>query len=107
MERKLKFLILVTVVAVLCSACSTDNSSGQGQGEATKPPPQVRVGILPSATAPPPLPTKAGAVPTLESTAAQVFIWPTPDEDALADQIDAMMNEIDNKLKSENINIKP
>jgi hypothetical protein len=107
MERKTKFWILVTVVAVLCTACSTDNKSGQGQGDATKPPPQVRVGALPSATAPPPLPSEAVAVPTLEPTAAQAFIWPTPDEAAIEDQIGSMIDEINNKLKSQNINIKP
>jgi hypothetical protein len=109
MERKAKFWILIIIVAVLCAACSTDNKSGQGQGDATKPPPQVRVGALPSITAPPPppLPTEAVAVPTLEPTAAQAYIWPTPDEAALEDQISSMMGQIDNKLKSQNITIKP
>ena len=107
MERKIKFWILVIVIAALCSACSTDNKSGQGQEEATKPPPQIRVETLPSLTPPPPLSTETVVLPTLEPTAAQVFIWPTPDEAALEDQINSMMDEMDNKLKSENINIKP
>ena len=107
MERKAKFWILVIIVAVLCAACSTDNSSGQGQEDATKPPPQVRVEILPSLTPPPPLPTETVTVPTLEPTAAQVFFWPTPDADALANQIDSIMSEMEQKLKSQNINIKP
>jgi hypothetical protein len=108
MAQKTKFWILVAVVVVLCTACSTDNSSGEGLGDVTKPPPQVRVEALPTGTAPPPLPpTEVVIVPTLEPTAAQVFFDPTPDVDTLADQIDSMMNEIDQKLKSQNINIKP
>ena len=108
MDRKAKLWILVIVVALLCSACSTDNNSGKGQGDETKPPPKVRVEALPTGTALPPLPTEAATVaPTLEPTAAQVYIEPTVDEDALANQIEAMMDDIDQKLKSQNINIKP
>jgi hypothetical protein len=99
--------VLFRSVVVLCTACSTDNSSGQEQGAATKPPPQVRVETLPSATALPPLSTETVVVPTLEPTPAQVFVWPTPDEDAIGDEIDSLINEIDNKLRSQDINIKP
>jgi hypothetical protein len=106
MKRKVKFWILVLFAAMLCTACSTDNSSGQGQEDATKPPPQVRVGTLPTATALPPLPTETVLVPTLEPTAAQVFIWPTPDEAALEAQINSMMDEMDRKLKSQNTTVK-
>jgi hypothetical protein len=105
MERKAKFWILVIVVAALCTACSTDNSSGQE--DATKPPPQVRVGILPSLTPPPsPIPTETVIAPTLEPT-AQVFFWTPPSSDDLANQIDSLMNEIDQGLKSQNTTIKP
>jgi hypothetical protein len=106
MKRKTKFWILVAIVAVLCTACSTDNSSGQGQGDATKPPPQVRVETLPTATALP-LPTETVIVPTPEPTAAQAFFWSPPDSNALEDQINAMMDEMDRKLKSQNTTIKP
>ena len=108
MKRNLKFWILIVAVALLCAACSTDNSSGQGQqGDTTKPPPQVRVEALPSATALPPLLTDI-VTPTIEPTAAQVYVAPPPpDEDALANQISAMMDEIDRKLKSQDLLLKP
>ncbi len=107
MKQKAKFWILVLVLAALCSACSTDNDSAQEQGEATVPPPQVRVELLPTATELPPLPTETLPAPTVEPTPAQVFFWPTPNVEELANQIEAQMDEIDNKLKSQNTNIKP
>jgi hypothetical protein len=107
-KQKFIFWILVAVVVALSAACSTDNNkSGQGQEDATKPPPQVRVETLPTNTALPELPTEAIASPTVEPTAAEAFVWPTPDEDTIVNDIDSLMNDIDNKLKSEDINIKP
>jgi hypothetical protein len=62
------------------------------------------VETLPTPTALPPTETVA---PTVEPTAAQVFFYATPDSDALEDQISAMMDELDRKLKSQNFTIKP
>jgi ABC-type phosphate/phosphonate transport system substrate-binding protein len=105
MGQKVKFWFLVIVIVVFCAACSTDDISDQEQGDATKPPPQVRVGLLPTSTPLPP--TETAIAPTPSPTAAQVFFWPTPNAEDLANQIDSLMSEIERKLKSQNTNIKP
>jgi hypothetical protein len=110
MKQKIKFWILVAVVAMLCSACSTDNNSGQGQGEATKPPPQVRVETLPTLTPEPMLATETVVEPTAElNAAAQSNVWQaqTPDIEAQADSIEADMDAIDNQLKNQKFILKP
>lgn len=109
MKRKTTLWFFLALVVLVCVGCSTDNSiSGNGQAEAVKPPPQMRVVALPSATATLALPEQALA-PTLEPTAtsAQIYTWATPDEDAIVSQIDAMMAEIDRKLNSQDLILKP
>jgi hypothetical protein len=106
-NKKSMLWVFVALAALLSAGCSTDNTSGQGQGDAAKPLPQVRVEALPSATASLPPPT-AVVTPSLEpsATSAQVYFDPPPDSDAIANQIDALMDEIDRKLKSENFIFK-
>jgi hypothetical protein len=112
-NSKIKFWMwaLVAVVAILCSACSTDNgsSSNQGQAEATKPPPQVRVETLPTLTPIPVIPTETGTAPTVEPTAqaAQGYEWQPPDIDAQADSIAADIADIQNQLKNQKFILKP
>ncbi len=104
-----KIWILVAVVAILCSACSTNNgsSSNQGKDEATKPPPQVRVETLPTLTPIPIIATETAVASTAQPTAAQFFAWPTPDIDAQADSIQADIDEIENQLKNQKFILKP
>jgi hypothetical protein len=45
--------------------------------------------------------------PTIEPTAAVVFSWPTPNVDEMADQVGALLNDMKQRLKGQNINIKP
>jgi hypothetical protein len=52
------------------------------------------------------LPTET-VVSTVEPTAAQTFFWTEPSVEDQANQIDADMREIEQKLKSQDINIKP
>lgn len=110
MSRKAVLWILLALIGLICTGCSTDNSnSGSSQTESVKPPPQVRVEILPSATsASLPLPEET-ITPTLEPTAApaEIYVWPTPDEDAIINQIESMMDQIDQKLNRQDLNLKP
>ena len=107
MNTKMKFWALVVMFALISAGCSTNNNSGQGSDN--KPKPQVRVEAMPSAT--PTLPGLAdNSAPTPEPSASPTAAWmyydPTPDEDALASQIQSMMDDIDRKLKSENFILK-
>jgi hypothetical protein len=109
-KNKTAFWILWILIALACAGCSTDNTVGGNQTEAVKPPPQVRVEAMPSATLAPTTEAPASTLePTLEPTVAQVQagVWPTPDEDAIVNQIDAMMDQIDQKLRSQDLLLKP
>lgn len=108
MNPKIKFWIFLTVTALFCVGCNTEKTSGQGQGDATKPAPQVRVEVLPSATATLPLPTdEVAATPTPETAAAGNYALPTTDVDALADQIEANMEEMERELNNQKFILKP
>lgn len=107
-NQKTIIWILVAAIMLFGSACSKDNNSGQGQVDPTKPPPQVRVEALPTLTPVPVLPTETVvAAPTVEAAAGPVFAWPTPNEDEIANQIESIMDEMDNKLKNQNFILKP
>ena len=97
------------LLALITAGCSGEKNTGQGQAEVTKPQPQVRVQAMPSATATLPLPVEVAA-PSPEPSATfvpgEVYIEPTPDEDAIVNQIDTMMDEIDRKLKNEDFLLK-
>lgn len=94
------------MIALLCAGCSTDNTSGQ-DGETAKPPPQIRVEAMPTATATLVPPTEVVTV-TPEPTVAQVYIAPEPpDEDAIANDIDAIIADMNRNLKSQDLLIKP
>ncbi|HEY3312132.1 MAG TPA: hypothetical protein VGK00_10880 [Anaerolineales bacterium] len=102
-------MVFITLLALITVGCTTGKNTGQG--EVTKPQPQVRVQALPSATATLPLPVEAAAPPpvasaTVAPAAGQVYIEPTPDEDALVNQIDSMMDDIDRKLRNEDFLLK-
>jgi hypothetical protein len=106
--QKTTWLIL-PLIALLCAGCSTDNStSSKGQTDAIKPPPQVRVMALPSATATL-VPPEETVTPTIEpsATPAEAYTFPTPDEDAIVGQIDAMIEDINRKLNSQDLLLKP
>lgn len=107
MKRALKFWILVAITILISTACSTkDSSAGQGQEDATNPPPQVRVEVIPSPTAPAEIPTEA-VTGTPESAApVQVYIAPPVDEFAISDEVEAMMNDLDRGLKNLDSSLK-
>ena len=94
---------------MLCAGCSTDNITSGSQTQVAKPPPQVRVVAAPSATATIAITEEAVVAPTSEATAtsAQVYVWPTPDEDAILNQIDTMIEDINQKLNSQDLLLKP
>jgi len=107
-KRTATLLILITLFALGSAGCSTDNTStGGSQTEAVKPPPQVRVETMPP-TATLPLPEEL-LTPTLELTAtpAQVYTWPTPNEDEIINQIDSMMDQLDHSLNTQKFNFNP
>jgi hypothetical protein len=97
------------LIALVCVGCSTDNTTSDSQTEAVKPPPQVRVVTLPSATPSVSSTEESPAAPTIEPTVApaEVYFWPTPDEDAIVNEIDAMIDEINQKLNSQDLLLKP
>ena len=109
MNKKIRFWALVALIVLISTGCSTKNNSGQGSGDSSKPQPQVRVEALPSAT--PTLPALAdNSAPTPEPSVSPTPGWiyydPTPDEDALASQIQSMMDDIDRKLRNSNFVLK-
>ena len=100
---------MVVLISMVCAACSTKNTNGQGNGDDIKPKPQVRVGALPSDTPSAPVQVDVAA-PTPEAspsaTAAQLYYDPTPDEDAIVNQVQSLIDDIDRGLKSANFNLK-
>ena len=109
MNRKNSLYFFLAATILMCAGCSTGNTSGGKQTEAVKPAPQVRVEAMPSATATLPLPVDETVPATIEPTAtlSQVYILPTPDEDAIVNQIDGMMDDIDKKLRNQDFLLKP
>ena len=95
-------------MAAFTTGCSSNNSDNQGSVDPSKPKPQVRVEAMPSATLilTPVLTPTLMAEPTSVATPVQVFYDPTPDVDQLADQIDAMMTDIERKLNGEKFILK-
>lgn len=107
MNPKMKFWMFFALIALLCAGCNTEKTSGQGQGDVTKPPPQVRVEAMPSATATLPLPTEV-VTSTPEAVAtAEVYVLPTPDVEAMANQIEANMDELERELNNQKFILKP
>ncbi len=107
MSRVWKSLVWVVFLAVFCAACSgnKDGSSGP-ENEATKPPPQVRVELLPTLTPLPITPT-AEATSTAEVAApVQIYIDPPADEYAISDEVEAMMNNLDRDIRILDNNLK-
>jgi PBP1b-binding outer membrane lipoprotein LpoB len=107
-NKKISFLIFIMLMALLIAGCSTDNSSGKDQSDASKPQPQVRVVVNPTATASPSAPpvenTPSAAEPSATVTAPEQVLTtvpePTADEDAIANQIESLMDDMDKKLNS-------
>jgi len=96
--------LLISCILVI-TGCSTGNS---GNADKNMPQPQVRVQLKPTST---PEPTKqieaaATAEVTSAPTAAYLLYDPTPDPEALANDIQAMMDQIDSQLKAENFQLK-
>jgi len=97
---------LLLVTAVLLSACSSEGTSGQAVNP--KPPPNVRVQALPSATASPEPPQPEIAPTSSPQPTEQVYYYdPTPDPAALESEIEAVMDDIDKKLNSQDLLLKP
>jgi predicted small secreted protein len=108
MSPKRRFTILLALTVVLTAVLLAGCSGGSGQGDTLKPPPNIRVAELPSATATLEVPAmEIPATPSLVPTAAVVYYDPTPDSDALANQIDSAINDIEQKLRSQNLLLKP
>ncbi|HEY3311047.1 MAG TPA: hypothetical protein VGK00_05340 [Anaerolineales bacterium] len=108
MKKIISFLLFAIITGLLLAACTTENT--KHNEEPSMPQPQVRVGALPTVTAAPPNPMEMAAPsPAASSTAtpALYYIEPTPDEDAIANQIQALMDEIDRKLQSEKFIFNP
>lgn len=101
--KKFLFLALMIFGLLTAAGCSAGNTEqGEKRTAANMPLPQVRVVPMPTATpAPTGTPTQA---PPASATAPQLqyYIEPTPDEDAIASEIQGLMDEIDRKLQSMN-----
>jgi len=107
-NRKTMFWVFIALIALLSASCSDNNNSGQGQGDATKPLPQVRVVVNPSATASPsaqventPSAPEATETVIASDQALTIDPQPTADEDAISNEIEALMDDMDKKLNSE------
>lgn len=102
--------VLLAIVALLISSCSKKDTSGPLDQDPAKPQPQVRVMAIPSVTAVPTIPG-VEISPTPESIATpgtvQYLIDPTPDVDAIADQIEGMLDDIDRRLNGNTFQLKP
>lgn len=100
--------IFILLLAVTLTACSGDGNTDTT--DAAKPQPQVRVELKPTYTPNPEAtiaPTEELAAEATVATNQGVYVDPTPDSDAIANQIDAMMSDIDRILKSQNFTLKP
>lgn len=109
---KIKFItgVLLAFVALLISSCSKNDNSGPLDLDPAKPQPQVRVMAIPSATAEPTIPgVESSPTPEPIATAGSVLylIDPTPDVDAIADQIEGMLDDIDRRLNNNTFQLKP
>jgi uncharacterized lipoprotein len=110
-NNKTGFLVFITIIALLMAGCSSDNNntSGSDQGDASKPQPQVRVVVNPTATAGLPAVAAENTVSAPDSTTTvtapeQVLTSepePTADEDAISNEIESLMDDLDKKLNSE------
>lgn len=104
--KKLFLALLLLVFGLLLTACQ-ENS---GTPYPTLPGPNVRVGILPTATAteaPEEEETPAPLTPTAAAQ-AEVQAWPTLDEEEyLVNQLDALFNKMERMLNSADTRLKP
>ncbi len=102
--------ILLAFVALLLGSCSKNDTSSPLDQDPAKPKPKVRVMAIPSATAEPTIPG-VELSPTPEPSATpgtvQYLIDPTPDVDAIADQIEGMLDDIDRRLNGNTFQLKP
>ena len=104
-KQLLKWALLVLLLTMLMG-CSTDNST-VGKNT-TKPQPQVRIETKPSPTpiSATTVVTEVTSEPIQTNTPGPIYFDPTPDSDAIANQIEALMDEIESKLKNENFQLK-
>ncbi len=106
MIKKISFLILLMLIALLCVGCSGDDTSVQG---VVLKPPSVRVEALPTATAAP----QSAIVELTETPSPQptdplvIYYDPTPDSDAIANEIDSIIADINRKLQNQDLLLKP
>lgn len=111
MNKKSIVAVLLILVSLASAGCAGKTSSqGEKSGASNLPQPQVRVEALPSATPAPTLKVEAVVLPPTASATApvlQYYIEPTPDEDAIANQIQSLIDEIDQKLQSQNFIFNP
>ncbi len=79
--------------------------------QASLPPPQVRVGKIPTATATTTATPEPEGTPTPTATATvqvQVQVWPTLDAEAYwAGEIEALISRIERRLNSVDTRLKP
>lgn len=106
MKQIFSGLCLLVISLLLITGCSTGNHSGDT--DSNMPQPQVRVELKPSPTPAPVLVTEstATAEATAVPTAAFLLYDPTPDAETIANDIQAMMDQIDSQLKAENFQLK-
>jgi PBP1b-binding outer membrane lipoprotein LpoB len=105
-QKRIRLYILFTFAALVFVGCS--GGSNSGQAEALKPPPNVRVEALSSSTpAAPQMIAEPSVTPTVTPTAQVVYFYdPTPDSDALANQIQAIIDDINRRLQGQDTTLK-
>jgi hypothetical protein len=105
-NKKICSTLLLTLAVLVFAGCSGGNTSGQG--EALKPLPNVRVEALPSSTpaAPQPATAEVTGTPGASPTAPVLYYDPTPDSDAIANQIQAIIDDINRRLQIQDTSLK-
>ncbi|PWH11865.1 MAG: hypothetical protein DDG60_16120 [Anaerolineae bacterium] len=107
-KAPLLFFLIVLVALLALTACGADADVRQAQPTNTLPPPQVRVGLLPTFTPQPVTPTPSPDVTVTLTAAPQVQAWPTLDEEQyLLTLIDSMIEKIERRLNNTNTDIRP
>lgn len=104
--KNLFLALLVIVVGLFLTACQENN----GAAYPTLPVPNVRIEVIPTATAtevPEEDETPAPLTPTVV-VQAEVQAWPTLDEEEyLVNQLDALFNKMERMLNSADTRLKP
>ena len=111
MNKKILPGVCISLALLFGAGCSTQNNDGSGRTANNIPLPHVRIEAMPGVTVIPGQ-TVEPAAPSPEATATapvyyEFYVEPTPDEDAIAAEIQSLIDDITRKLQSENFVLTP